>query len=213
MSRDPLDRYYTPDALAETCLRVLVDQAGQLPAVLLEPCAGGGAFGRAAMRLGVVDVHGCDIDPDAAPGYRCAAVAVEDWRPHWAPRAAGDVWIATNPHYAGVYQTVRTMRALQAHTNARVLALLLRATTIEQLMHRDDAPAVLWVSDLRPRWGGPGGANLTSGDTCGSVFAVWGRQPLRTATTIHALPAWRAKGKPPHSAPQGALFGGTDGRP
>lgn len=197
MARDHLDRYYTPDALAHTCLRVLVDEAGQPPAVLLEPCAGGGAFGRAALRLGVVDVRGCDVDPDAAPGYPCERVAVADWAPV-LPAKTGprpDVWILTNPHYSGVYDTVALMRALQAHTGARVLALLLRATTIEQLMHRDDPPAALWVSDLRPRWGGPGDAELASGDTCGSVLAVWRRAPLRTATTIHPLPAWRAKGR------------------
>jgi hypothetical protein len=191
MMRDALDRYYTPDALAVACLQVLVERLGQPPAVLLEPCAGGGAFGRAALALGIVDVRGCDVDPDAAPGYPCDQISAADWR----PCVAGDVWIVTNPHYTGIYDTVQTMRALQEHTRARVLALLLRATTIEQLLHRGDPPAALWVSDLRPRWGGPGGAALTSGDTCGSVLAVWGRAPLRTATTIQALPAWRAKGR------------------
>lgn len=194
MPRDPLDRYYTPDALAETCVRTLIQRAG-CPAIVLEPCSGGGAFGRAALACGVQQVRGCDIDPEAAPGYPCAQVSVEDWRPHWAPRPAGDLWVLTNPHYQGVYDTVATMRRLQRDVGARLLGLLLRATTIEQLMHRGDPPAALWVSDLRPRWGGPGGADLASGDTCGSVLAVWGRQPLTTATTIHALPAWRAKGR------------------
>lgn len=195
MKRDPLDRYYTPDALADTCLQVLVERVGVLPEVVLEPCAGGGAFGRAALRLGVGHVRGCDVDAGAQPGYPCALSSAADWRPHWAPRLPGDVWIVTNPHYSGIYDTVQTMRALQEYTSARVLALLLRATTIEQLMHRGDPPAALWVSDLRPRWGGPGGAALTSGDTCGSVLAVWGRSPLRTATTIHSMPAWRVKGR------------------
>lgn len=197
MARDPLDRYYTPDALAETCLRVLIERAGALPEVVLEPCAGGGAFGRAALRAGVQHVRGCDVDPEADPGYPCERVAVADWAPV-LPAVAGqrsEVWILTNPHYVGVYDTVATMRALQRQVGARILGLLLRATTIEQLLHRGDPPAALWVSDLRPRWGGPGGAALISGDTCGSVLAVWGRAPLRTATTIQALPAWRAKGR------------------
>lgn len=209
MPRDPLDRYYTPDGLAQTCLRVLIERLHQPPAVLLEPCSGAGAFGRAALAAGVRHVLGCDIDPAADPGYPCERVAAADWAPA-IPAAAGarpDVWIVTNPHYQGVYETVATMRRLQAQTGARLLGLLLRATTIEQLMNRADPPAALWVSDLRPRWGGPGGADLASGDTCGSVLAVWGRQPLTTATTIHGMPAWRAKGRAP--AVQGSLFGGA----
>ena len=195
MPRDPLDRYYTPDALADMCVRTLIERVGGCPTVVLEPCSGGGAFGRAALRAGVIDVAGCDIDPAAAPGYPCDRVAVEDWRPTMPQPAPGGGWVLTNPHYQGVYDTVATMRRLQRDVGARLLGLLLRATTIEQLMHRGDPPAALWVSDLRPRWGGPGGADLASGDTCGSVLAVWGRQPLTTAATIHALPAWRAKGR------------------
>jgi len=192
--RDPLDRYYTPDALADAVVRALIRRAGgQVPDLLLEPCAGAGPFGRAALAQGVAAARGCDVDPEARPGFELDLVDVADWRPDVG--RARDVWVVTNPHYRGVYETVQTMRDLQARTSARILALLLRATTIEQLMHRGDPPAELYVSDLRPRWGGPGGEALTSGDTCGSVVAVWGRQPLRTSTVIHALPAWRAKGR------------------
>jgi hypothetical protein len=195
-ARDPLDRYYTPDALARACLAALLADEGLPPGTLLEPCAGGGAFGRAALRAGVSLVRGCDVDPAADPGFPCARLPVSDWAPHVAPAPPGPVWIVTNPHYRGVYDTVAEMRGLQARVGASVLALLLRATTIEQLMPGADPPAALWVSNLRPRWGGPGGEALRSGDTCGSVLAVW--RPagaVRGPTTIHALPAWRAKGR------------------
>lgn len=197
MPRDPLDRYYTPDALAQACLRVLIEWLVAPPDVLLEPCSGGGAFGRAGQWAGVKHVLGCDVDPEAGPNYPCERVAVADWAPVIPAKAGArpDVWIVTNPHYSGVYDTVATMRDLQRKVGARLVGLLLRATTIEQLMNREDPPHLLWVSDLRPRWGGPGGADLTSGDTCGSVFAVWGRQPLVTQTTIRGMPAWRAKGR------------------
>ena len=195
-ARDPLDRYYTPDALADGCLAALIAWEGLSPGTLFEPCAGGGAFGRAALRAGVPAVRGCDVDLAADPGFACAPVPVAKWTPHFAPARQGAVWIVTNPHYRGVYDTVAEMRALQARVGASVLALLLRATTIEQLVPGADPPAALWVSSLRPRWGGPGGAALRSGDTCGSVLAVW--RPAGAArgpATIHALPAWRPKGR------------------
>jgi hypothetical protein len=193
MSRDPLDRYYTDDRLAAACVRWLID-CFNVPDVVLEPCSGGGAFGRAAQRAapGVI-VRGCDIDPDAAPGYPCDRVPVSTWRP-----PAGlpwRTWIVTNPHYQGIYDTVRDLRALQDRAGASVVALLLRETTIGQLVAGDDPPHHFVVSPIRPRWGGPGGAALTSGDTCGSVLCVWeeGGRPGSTSR-ISLLPPWRAKG-------------------
>lgn len=197
MTRDPLDRYYTPDALALGCMRALLAGA-HVPDVVLEPCSGGGAFGRAALACGVPSALGCDVDPEAAPGYPCDRVPAAAWTP---PISAGQrVWIVTNPHYVGVYDTVAALRALQARTGAEVLALLLRETTIGQLMCSGDPPHALHVSAIRPRWGGAGGAGLSSGDTCGSVLSVWRRRPAgmdlwNVPTTIHALPAWRAKGR------------------
>ena len=208
MSRDPLDRYYTPDALALGCMRALLSGAHR-PDVVLEPCSGGGAFGRAALSLGVSAALGCDIDPDAAPGYPCERVPAATWSP--ALPDGKRVWIVTNPHYVGVYETVAALRALQERTGAEVLALLLRETTIGQLMCGTDPPHALHVSAIRPRWGGAGGAGLSSGDTCGSVLSVWRRRApgLETwgiPTTIHALPPWRPKGKAAAETPQPRLF-------
>lgn len=192
MSRDPLDRYYTPDALALGCIRWLDRVMGQ-PMRLLEPCSGGGAFGRAALaEWPGTTVVGCDIDPQADPGYPCEQVAVADWQPG---SARGITAIVTNPHYVGVYATVAAMRQLQARIGAAYLALLLRETTIGQLMAGDDRPHRIAVSPIRPRWGGPGGATLKSGDTCGSALMVWGRSVLTSPTSIEALPAWRPKGR------------------
>jgi hypothetical protein len=192
MSRDPLDRYYTDDRLALACLQWLARRVAA-PDVVLEPCSGGGAFGRAGAEVWAVGALGCDIDPDAAPGYPCERVSAADWRPKLEPGQSPI--IVTNPHYVGVYETVRDMRALQSALRAPVLGLLLRATTIEQLMNQGDPPHMMAVSSQRPRWGGPGGAALGSGDTCGSVFCVWQRGPLTTATTIHGLGDWRPRGR------------------
>jgi hypothetical protein len=192
MSRDPLDRYYTPDALALGCIRWLDRTMGQ-PSHLLEPCSGGGAFGRAALaEWPGVTVAGCDPDPEAAPGYPCERVAAADWRPALVP---GFTAIVTNPHYVGVYATVAAMRALQRQVRAGYLALLLRETTIGQLMASDDPPHRIAVSPIRPRWGGAGGAALGSSDLCGSALMVWGRSPAASTTTIEALPAWRPRGR------------------
>ncbi len=193
MSRDPLDRYYTDDRLALTCLRWLID-CFEVPDVVLEPCSGGGAFGRAAQRAAPgVSVWGCDVDPGAAPSYAWDLCPAADWRPVLG--RGRRTWIVTNPHYQGIYDTVRDMRALQERTGAAILALLLRETTIGQLTAGDDPPHHFVVSPIRPRWGGPGGAALTSGDTCGSVLCVW-ETGVRPGTTsrISLLPPWRAKG-------------------
>ncbi len=195
MSRDPLDRYYTDDRLALACVRWLID-CFEVPDVVLEPCAGGGAFGRAAQKAAPgVRVLGCDIDTAAAPGFPCDNRLAETWDPDLPADLPGPVWIVTNPHYQGVYETVRYMRSLQRRTGAAVLALLLRETTIGHLVAGNDPPHAFAVSPIRPRWGGPGGAALTSGDTCGSVLCVWERG-LRPGSTsrISLLPPWRAKG-------------------
>lgn len=194
MSRDPLDRYYTDDRLASRCIEWLLSRYAE-PAVVLEPCSGGGAFGRAAMRaMNAPIVLGCDIDPEAAPGYPCEQVAAADWRPEVG--ASAPVWIVTNPHYVGVYETITAMRCMQGRIGVDVLALLLRATVIEQVMNLRDPPTAMAVSSQRPRWGGPGGAGLTSGDTCGSVLCVWAAGPTHGAeTTIHGLGDWRPRGR------------------
>ena len=87
------------------------------------------------------------------------------------------------------------MRYMQGRTGADVLALLLRATVIEQVMNLSNPPTAMAVSSQRPRWGGPGGKGLTSGDTCGSVLCVWGMGPTKTHTVIHGLGDWRPRGR------------------
>jgi hypothetical protein len=154
MGRDALDRYYTPDALAEACLSLML---GDLPwpdcLRFAEPCCGGGAFGRAARRLmpSRVRVKGCDLDPEASPGFAFDVCSLDDWR------SGGLDLIATNPPYKNVYEGVLKMRALQLESGAARLGLLLRATTIEQIMCSDDPPDEIYVSRQRPRWGGAGG--------------------------------------------------------
>lgn len=190
MGRDKLDRYYTPDALAEACLQLMLVGLGDAPWRFGEPCCGGGAFGRAALRLmPLMRVKGCDIDPEASPGFAFDVCSLDVWR-------SGDLdFIATNPPYSNVYEAVTEMRALQLESGAHRLGLLLRATTIEQILCSDDPPDEVHVSRQRPRWGGPGGAQLASGDTCGSAFMVWHISCRPRTCNIKGMPDWRPRGR------------------
>jgi hypothetical protein len=192
MGRDELDRYYTPDALAEACLELMLVGLADAPFRFAEPCCGGGAFGRAALRLvPSMRVKGCDIDPEASPGFAFDVCSLDDWHP-------GDLdLIATNPPYKSVYEAVAKMRALQLDRRAGRLGLLLRATTIEQIMCSDDPPDEVFVTKQRARWGGAGGALHKSGDSCGSAFMVWHSGPpnIEKDTTIKGMADWRPRGR------------------
>lgn len=215
-NRDAYDAYYTPAPLAAACLSVLQGSFSRV----LEPMAGGAAFLRAAQdRWGLLaELRGCDIDPRGALEVthpepiqidRCKLV---DWSPEHDPveygRLTRRTLIATNPAYRNVYQVIAQARALQQRTGAVELGLLLRATTIEQIMCGTDAPCEIYVSDLRPVWDGPGGElhrkpkkdgtlGAKVSDNCGSAWCVWRRPagPPRERTVIDALPAWRTKGE------------------
>ena len=192
MGRDELDRYYTPDALAEACVRVLM--LGLVPRSwrFAEPACGGGAFGRAAERvLESVQVFGCDVDPHANPGYDFDVCAYSAWDPPHVHL------IATNPPYRDAYRVVEDMRFMQRSRGALKLGLLLRATTIEQIMCSDDPPDEVFVTKQRASWGGAGGALHKSGDSCGSAFMVWHSGPpnIEKDTTIKGMADWRPRGR------------------
>lgn len=214
--RDPFDAYYTPDPLAAACLSVLQGSFSRV----LEPMAGGAAFLRAAQARGgpTIELRGCDIDTRGALEVRHPApihidrCSLTDWCPEPDPveydKPTRRTLIATNPAYRNVYQVIAQTRALQQRTGAAELGLLLRATTIEQIMCGTDAPCEIYVSDLRPVWDGPGGElhrkskkdgtlGAKVSDNCGSAWCVWRRPagPPRGRTVIDALPAWRTKGE------------------
>ena len=194
-ARDSLDRYYTPDALAEACLREMQSVCwGRPPGLILEPYAGGGAFMRAALRLWPgVPTEGCDVDPDApalAPGagLRVEVCPAAEWTPGPGPRP----WVVSNPPYRDVYDTVAEARALMQRCHGLRLGLLLRATALARLMASDDPPAQVFIARQRPRWGGPGGAAVRSSDSVDAVWCVWAVEPVDHAT-LRGLD-WRARG-------------------
>lgn len=92
---DPLDRHYTPDALADA----IVDWVAEFyaPEVAVEPCAGGGAFVRALRRRWPgVRLIGSDVDPDAEGLALCDDVRLGDCRRLVYPRGA---LVITNPPF------------------------------------------------------------------------------------------------------------------
>lgn len=84
---DPLDRHFTPDALAEIIVRELderVYRAGYAkvgrPRSIVEPSVGGGAFARAARKVWPgAHIIGVDIDPDAEGRAHVDEFVEGDW--------------------------------------------------------------------------------------------------------------------------------------
>ena len=69
MTRDALDRYYTPQALADAVVTSLARDLGDISyGSCLEPHSGKGAFVRALRAHGAARVVTCDVDPEAVRG-------------------------------------------------------------------------------------------------------------------------------------------------
>jgi hypothetical protein len=106
-------------------MRMLADRHGK-PSTVLDPCAGGGAFLRAARAVWPdVRTIGADIDP----GAQGAAFATNGWKTCDACtlHAGPDDWVVTNPPF-GPHVERGIAREIAAHfyeTRPAVLALLL----------------------------------------------------------------------------------------
>jgi len=180
VTRDPLDRYYTPHGLASAAWREFCSalKLTRRPIALLEPCCGAGAFGLAALhypceRWRPLNVVGCDLDAGAPAPFRVDLCAVSDWTPEIVatpPELAAPL-ILTNPHYGRAREVVEVHRELQRRTGAAALGLLLRLTALEQLEADPPSHVVVWRQ--RPRWEGPGGALHRQSDSVGPILAIW----------------------------------------
>lgn len=89
-TRDPLDRHYTPDALALACCEAVAGE-GVRPPVIVEPSVGGGAFARAIRRVWPSSrLIGVDVDPTAGGLAQADEAHVADFPAH----AGGWTWRA-----------------------------------------------------------------------------------------------------------------------
>lgn len=222
--RDPLDRYYTAAAVAEVCIGVLADVLGHAPDRVLEPCAGAAPFLRAARaRWPRVAVAGCDADPDA-PSLREPELLVEScgWE-SWRPGIydAGErVWCVTNPPFAGYRELVAGFieRGGDRWPRVELLALLLRESAVAHLLAGPHPPDAVWMTPIRPMWGGPGGELLArrsktgkaSPDNVSAALVAWSpllRRPAGEGAALRLLPASREVKRGAHRTVQVGLFG------
>lgn len=152
---DPLDRHYTPQALADAIVQRLW-RRGALgtDSHVVEPSAGGGAFVRAALRAGVASVTAIDVDPDAA-GLALATLACPgaDWL-SLAPDVEADV-VVGNPPFGGPPDYLGLQHALAAVSVARfAVALILPwswlGTPTPRRMLGERPPSEVWPIGRRP---------------------------------------------------------------
>ena len=144
--------YYTPPTIAAEVLAIALRTSGVEDGLVLDPCAGGGAFLVAAARAGLRDLHGFDLDPGALRVARqalrlCGATArlrrADALRV--VPREPADL-IVSNPPYGHVSVAaeraflLRAFPALRGGEIDRYAAFLLRAL---QLVRPGGAAALL----------------------------------------------------------------------
>ncbi len=158
------DTYYTPDSVAQACVKTLGYIEGSN---VLEPQVGGGAFARALRAAGSFTITGYDADAEA-PGFRdCDLYRVFDFL-KTTPRTY-DV-IVGNPPYATAEAHIR--HAMK-HDYAKC-GFLLRLGFLEGLKRKafwdEHPPTTVHVLRRRP--------SFTGGGTDASAygFFVWNKE-------------------------------------
>ncbi len=165
--RNKDDSYYTPDALALECCRVLArDVVGTSPRCILEPSSGGGAFVRAAdTTWPAAEIAAVDVNPGQWVQY---VMPFESY-----PITDFDL-IVGNPPYLLAEQHIRL--AMSKLERGGVLAFLLRVNFLGSR-----ARAALWKDHpissfyvIRPR------PSFTGGQSDATEYAlfVWGGPKL-----------------------------------
>lgn len=154
--RDPLDRHYSPDALAMSCCEALRAEGITSPGVVVEPSVGGGSFARAVLRVWPgTRIVGVDVDPNAGGFAHVAERCVGDWPTSGAGwgRCAG--MVIGNPPFTG---DSAMPHVVTARVVAPVVALILPWSPLggvagwSSLMSGAGRPAVVWPIAPRP-WG------------------------------------------------------------
>jgi hypothetical protein len=159
-AREGLDRYYTPDNVAEC----LVSLLGLLPGQhVVEPSIGGGAFARACLRRDC-KVTGIDVDPEAE------GLALVDG-------LCGDVldtsieadWYIGNPPYKHAEAHLRHALAHAREGCAFLLRLAFLESARRYPFWFEHSPASVYVMSRRPSFTG------TGTDSCAYAWFIWRR--------------------------------------
>lgn len=164
--RDPLDRYYTPQALADALVPVLpIDGA-----TVIEPSCGGGAFVRALLRQGCT-VYAQDVDPEAE-GLRLAdAHRVAPWEITLPDEWLAVDWVVGNPPYMHAEEHIRLALARASRGVAMLLRLAMLESDERVAFWLEHPVSSLWVLAQRPSFTEDGRA-----DSCAYGWFVWDKQ-------------------------------------
>ena len=190
MSRDPLDRYYTPPRFADAICDYLARE-GCMPASILDPSAGGGhLLARARLRWPDAKTLGADVDPEATGHEHCTERWLHfDWlsAPVGGAPERADL-VLTNPPYRGAVDHLE--RSIAAADKWCVA--ILRGTILES-----DARVDFWRH--HPPWRvlrcvqrvsfiGTG-----SSDTVSPSVIIWRTGGMWSAETTMDLLDWRGR--------------------
>ena len=176
MPRDPLDRYYTPPALAQQ----LVATLGILPGdVVLDPSAGGGAFLQ-CLDPALHTLHAVDIDPHAPVFDQQVHGALCD---DFLRYTGGADWIIGNPPYKHAESHLRHALGL-----ARVgCAFLFRLSFLESrkraALWKEHPPTVVHVLTRRPSFTADGRT-----DSAAYAWYVWHTHRVHRTTHLRWFP-------------------------
>ena len=177
------DAYYTPDDVAESCVKTIAHRIGK--AQIIEPSVGGGAFLHAVLNAGAwrSNTVACDINPDAAGLALAGSHHVGDFltmpQPHDV--APLPVWVVGNPPYGQAMEHVEhaLSLAMPERKPQGGVAFLLRLAFVESEARRSfwrQWPVTeLHILSKRPSF--TGGKT----DSCAYAFFVWhagDRQPV-----------------------------------
>lgn len=189
-TRETLDAYRTPDALARALVATLDVKPGT---IALEPSAGGGAFCRALAEHDAV-VFAIDIEPAAVGALLdylvTADAACQDFL---APMPAN--WprphlVCGNPPFDAAEAHVR--RALEVVAPGGTVAFLLRLAFLETRarlpLWQEHPPSVVHVLVERPSFTGGGT------DSAAYAFICW-KKSYRGATRLEWI-SWKHAARP-----------------
>lgn len=184
-AHDELDRFYTPQRLADECVRRVVGLVGASALrIVVEPSVGGGAFARAVRKHTDGFVFGVDVDPNA-PGFRDVDEhLVGDWSTLDYSAGGADLVIG-NPPFTGDRAIAHVEASLVAADHVALIlpwAPLGGVAQWRTIMHGARRPA--WVAPIMPR---PWGDHVRE-----TALFIWGpAHEIAPYTRIAAPVEWR----------------------